>query len=165
MRQWKNYIFPLKHLAFFWISNQLFHLIKSQLYVIYVSQPKSYMCQRALQSELNPLRLMRGEKKSLLREETEEKCRNILFSWRNFLDGYSAGQSESFQIEYWLYPFLCCVAALLASALSLSRAGSCTNWSLFTLFWNKMDSLVNTRLESHKHKQITYRIPWYLQNK
>ena len=38
-----------------------------------------------------------------------------------------------------LYPLLCCMAALLASALSLSRAGSCINWSLFTaLPWNVM---------------------------
>lgn len=44
-------------------------------------------------------------------------------------------------LPIWIYPFLWCMAALLASALSLSKAGSCTNWSLFTLFWNKHSEL------------------------
>lgn len=49
----------------------------------------------------------------------------------------TAEQSEPAQTEHRLYPFLCCMAALRASARSLSTAGSCTNWSLFTALWNK----------------------------
>lgn len=62
------------------------------------------------------------------------KCHNFSEAhiFKNMLDGNRPEQSEPEQTEHRLYPFLCCMAALRASARSLSTAGSCTNWSLFT---------------------------------